>query len=96
MDCWCFVQVHLHHNALLPMLYHTFTSGMAHDRLDVMVDSFLFTQPLIETVLNLWFDTAIELSAYAEHRGRRGMKFVRLRNFSIHQDKVSTLSDFPL
>ena len=51
------LQVHLHHNALLPMLYHTFTSGMEHDRLDVMVDSFLFTQvgtgPYFENILAL-------------------------------------------
>ncbi len=82
------MQVHMHHNALLPMLYHTYSSGMAHDRLDVMVDSFLFTQPLEETVLNVWFESAAQMAAYAEHRGHRGMKHVRLRDFYIHADKV--------
>ena len=82
------LQAHLHHNALLPMLYHTYSSGMGHDRLDVMVDSFLFTQPLEKTLLNVWFDSAAELAAYAEHRGHRGMKHVRLRDFDIHADKV--------
>ena len=76
--------MHLHHNALLPMLYHTYSSGMAHDRLDVMVDSFLFTQPLEETQLNVWFDSSAELAAYADHRGQRGMKHVRLWDFTIH------------
>ena len=80
--------MHLHHNALLPMLYHTYSSGMAHDRLDVMVDSFLFTQPLEETQLNVWFDSSAELTAYADHRGQRGMKHVRLWDFTIHADKV--------
>ena len=84
----CSPQVHLHHNALLPMLYHTYSSGMGHDRLDVMVDSFLFTQPLEQARLNVWFDSVAELAAYANHRGRRGMKHVRLQDFSIHGDKV--------
>ena len=74
------------------MLYHTYTSGMAHDRLDVMVDSFLYTQPLEETQLNVWFDSRDELAAYAEHRGQRGMKHVRLWDFTIHADKVRLLS----
>ena len=78
----------MHHNALLPMLYHTYTSGMGHDRLDVMVDSFLFTQPLQAAVLNVWFDSTAELAAYGNHREHRGEDHVRLRDFSIHADKV--------
>ena len=91
----CCLQVQVQHNALQPMLYHTFTSGMAADRLDVMVDSYLFSQPVNESVLNVWFDSAAELAAYTRHRGRRGMKYVRLRDFSIHADKVALLEAVP-
>ena len=52
-------------------------------------------QPLNETLLNLWFESSEEQAAYAEHRGGRGMKHVRLRDFSIHQDKVNLLEAVP-
>jgi hypothetical protein len=104
-DTWttlplCPRPVHARHNNLAPMLYHTFTSGTAFDRLDLMVDSFLFTQPLASALLVVWFTSANEMQNYAAHRGSRAGRdspYVQLRqfDFAAELESLRMVSDPP-
>lgn len=63
----CPKPVPTHHDASAPMLYHTFAAGMMLDRLDVMSNAFLYTQPLDRSLLIIWFISSEELEQYLQH-----------------------------
>ena len=79
----------MHHDAIAPMLYHTFAAGVMPDRLDVMANSFLYTQPLDRSLLIVWFISNEEMKQYAQHTlPQRRLRHVRLKLFQETEDFV--------
>ena len=78
-----------HHDAIAPMLYHTFAAGTMLDRLDVMSNSFLYTQPLNRSLLIIWFISSEEMEQYMRHTlPYRRSRYIRLMLFRETEDFV--------
>ena len=76
-----------YHDAIAPMLYHTFAAGMMPDRLDVMSNSFLYTQPLNRSLLIIWFISSEEMKQYTQHTlPQRQSRHIRVMLFRETED----------
>lgn len=79
-----------HYDSLAPMFYHTLVADLAFDRVDVMVASFLYSQPLERSLLVLWFISETEMTQFAKHTDHSLHPNVKLKLFE-HNDILAQL-----